>query len=76
MENFGLIQPSGFQTLTGQKTLAQQMAGSNKKNDQPQDTTKIEPQNNNLSSLSSCSLCSICSIVIIYFIFKGIGIKT
>jgi hypothetical protein len=68
MEKFGLIQPSGFQTMTGQKTLGQRAASNiDKKNND-----NIE--NNNLSSLSSCSLCSICSIVLLYFIFKGMGI--
>ena len=74
MEKFGLVQPSGFQTLTGQKTIGQRMASNiDKKNND-----NIEnKENNNLSSLSSscsCSLCSICSIVLIYFIFKGMGI--
>ena len=76
MENYGLILPSNTQKLTGQKTLAQQIASSKKDDDKIQDNTNIQPENNNLSSISCCSLCSICSIVLIYFIFKGMGIRT
>ena len=33
MEKFGLVQPSGFQTLTGQKTIGQRRASNiDKKN--------------------------------------------
>jgi hypothetical protein len=69
MEKFDLVQPSGFQTLTGQKTIGQRMASN---------IDNIEnKENNNLSSLSSsssCSFSSICSIVLLYFIFKGMGL--
>ncbi len=77
MEKFGLIQPSGFQTLTGQKTLGQRMASNidkkNNDNKENNENNTLFP-NNNLSSSCSCSICSICSIVLLYFIFKGMGI--